>query len=110
MRAFLSHLVPTFTSQKLSTGIDDVSLDPLVDQWAHSPLGDGYWQSIIRGHNTFSSVSQALIVIQGMVKQEEERGSSVSWLAESSAVVCFGAVTLGYQNALCPDHFIHCLA
>lgn len=36
-------------------------------QWIHgraAPPGASYWQSIIRGHNTFSLVSQALIVIQ----------------------------------------------
>lgn len=71
-RAILPHLVSTSISQELSLGIDDVSLDPLVDQWAHSPLGAGYWQSIIKGHNTFSLVSQVLIVIQGIVKQGEE--------------------------------------
>lgn len=50
--------------QELGPGIDDVSPDPLVDPWARGPLGAGYWQFIIGGHNAFSPDSQALIVIQ----------------------------------------------
>lgn len=72
-----------------SPGIDDVTLDPLVDQWAWSPLGAGYWQSIIRGHNTFSLVSQALIVIQVPWSGRGRRRavlSYVSWLTECSVI------------------------
>lgn len=80
--------------RELSPGIDDVSLDPPVDQWAPRPLGAGSWQSIIRGHNTFSPVSQALIVIQVHWSSRGRRRavlSYVSRLAERGGSVIFEA-------------------
>lgn len=66
-----------------------MSLDPLADLWARGPLGAGYWQSVIRGHDTFSPVSQALIVIQVPWSSRGRRRavfSYVGWLAESYVI------------------------
>lgn len=76
---------PSLHLQELAVGIDDVSLNPTVDLWACSPLGARHWQSIIRGHNTFSPVSQALIVIQVPWSSRGRRRavlSYLSWLAK----------------------------
>lgn len=84
---------PPLDLWELNLGTDDVSSNPLVDQWARSPLGACHWQFIIRGSQQIEPrLTSTHWHSSAMVEQGEKESSVTSyagWLAENCGIWSF---------------------
>lgn len=89
---------------ELNLGTDDVSSNPLVDQWARSPLGACHWQFIIRGSQQIEPrLTSTHWHSSAMVEQGEKESSVTSyagWLAENCGIWSF-EVSDGTTSVAC---------